>query len=1377
MKRILFLATAFIISFNATATVIVSSVGQLKTAIQNANNGMDADILIADGIYDLDGAYLLIARAGISVKSQSGNRSAVILDGNYVSSEIFQIIASNVTIADLTLQKAKDHPIHIMGGDNSDITGVVVSNVHIIDPGQQAIKINPRNGYSVNNGIIKDCKIELTESGRNYVWNHNGSCYTGGIDAHSASGWEIRDNEIKGFWCSAGLSEHGIHFWNDSKNTLVERNLIIDCDRGIGFGLSSSAHHGGIIRNNMIFHPGNHGFSDVGIGLESADNVKVYNNTIFLNHNYPNAIEYRFAATNGGIIKNNLTNKAITSRNGGTADVMNNVTDAVASWFVNAANGDLHLTSEINGLAESGVEIMGLTDDFDKDLRPIGERIDIGADEYRIPESTEKSYPVIHFSDLTDGAVSGWEQSGTKGMAVSIWGRGFGQTRNESYVTVGGVDLKKDSDYAEWAATSRPKVPLGMQRITFFLNSKMITGGAFPNTTITVTTQEGTSNSIPFHTRVLGDNHIYFIDNVNGDDNNSGLYSAINGTDGPCKTTGWARQHLKAGDAVYIRDKGVAYSDENSHDDDSDNYQFCSGGLFTFCDYEIGDGGGAPNHSQGIEGKSISVIGFPGESPKVESLNEDGAYSFIRTVWEKLEYWTFSKFTVNGLQPFSQQEEVYPPYDSHLRNLRLVGHDWTTPGVDNYDYGDGMDFVGGNGSSYLYILGVYFHDIGTDTHHGEPGTTDFRCYAIYFNGYGTTDHIEVGWNELDYTSYGRGFQFYGHHEGDWIDNVHFHNNWVHNTSRQSLIFSGEGGDVDYSFVKNVYIYNNILERSGEGDVVLQMGGQYGNGRFGGNYYVYNNVLDGNNNDEYPTLLIGKDINHLDFKNNIIHGVPNGYDYISYFPDSSPPDDISASNNLYFGAGDGAKPAWDNSTLSNNNPFFVKSPGELWSDFKVLENSPVINAGDNTIDISSVDFEGRNRGENYDIGAFNFSKAIMDNPIKVEIEQRNITCFNVCDGKITIDTIENAVMPIKYMWSTGDTTNQVNDLCAGNYTITITDKNGKTIVKTIVLTQPEELLLNIDHTDETSNNANDGSISFSPSGGTSPYRIYWDSQIVTGTISNLSPGQFFFTLIDANGCSVEDSVVIEKFICPELFINSEMIDASCFGYCDGSISIIGIDNSTMPIHYNWDNGDTTSILSYLCAKDYNIEITDGKNCTVSQSFSITQPDDILITIDSTKDVFTNQPGYIAISSNNTGNYTFSWIGPDGFSTDSEDIFNLNAAGCYTLSIQDTTTKCSKEFEICIADKTATNNLDIGKIYLYPNPARGYIYIDFFESKFTDLGATISFFDIAGKKQMQVLKNPDENLLKIETKDLSSQMFIIRIKTDRFGVIYKKMIVDQ
>ena len=215
------------------------------------------------------------------------------------------------------------------------------------------------------------------------VWQINGSCYTGGIDAHHATGWEIVGNVIEGFWCTGGLSEHGIHFWSESKDTLVEDNLIRDCDRGIGFGLGTSGHSGGIIRNNMISHGTGHGYSDVGISLENASGARVYNNTIYHLHSYPNAIEYRFTGSSSTIIKNNLVNRAIVSRDGGTAERSHNVTTAQPSWFVNAsAGGNMHLSGRIAGVVDSGTPVAEVQRDLDgQGPEPRDEVSDLGADE------------------------------------------------------------------------------------------------------------------------------------------------------------------------------------------------------------------------------------------------------------------------------------------------------------------------------------------------------------------------------------------------------------------------------------------------------------------------------------------------------------------------------------------------------------------------------------------------------------------------------------------------------------------------------------------------------------------------------------------------------------------------------------------------------------------------------------------------------------------------------------------------------------------------------------------------------------------------------------------------------------------------------------
>ncbi len=194
----------------------------LQQAIDDASPG--DTLLLGDGTWSLPGG-VWIRTPGLTIRSSSGVRGAVVLDGQR-SGSVVNIYASDVTIASLTTANAQWHGVHVVGGDKADTTGTLLYDLHVLDPGQQGIKINQNAGYTTfpDDGEIACSLIELTDVGRPYV----SGCYTGGIDAHAARGWVVRDNEITGFWCDSGLSEHGVHFWRSSRDTVVERNRIWD---------------------------------------------------------------------------------------------------------------------------------------------------------------------------------------------------------------------------------------------------------------------------------------------------------------------------------------------------------------------------------------------------------------------------------------------------------------------------------------------------------------------------------------------------------------------------------------------------------------------------------------------------------------------------------------------------------------------------------------------------------------------------------------------------------------------------------------------------------------------------------------------------------------------------------------------------------------------------------------------------------------------------------------------------------------------------------------------------------------------------------------------------------------------------------------------
>jgi hypothetical protein len=375
----------------------------LAEALANAPSG--ATVLLADGTYDVGADGLWIGADGVIIRAASGDPARVILDGGYrqTSGGIFNVAGrSDVTLAHLTITRGRYHLVHVTGGPEGPSAGARLYDLHLVDPGEQAVKINSNYDFDSDDGEIACSSLLLTDEGRSVVMQNESagsSCYTGGIDAHRAQGWTVRDNVIEGFWCDSDLSEHGIHFWRGSRDTAIERNLLIDNARGIGLGLGqpgsgrtyddspcggqAAEHYGGIIENNMIVGRRPELFSspsgmDLGVGLEAACEVLVLHNTVASTEAPYSSMEWRWPETSVRAL-NNLVTHELRTRDGASAELVSNVTNAVLSTFRDLEAADAHLASASAaspGAAE-GADLAPT--DFDGDARPPSPHV--GADQ------------------------------------------------------------------------------------------------------------------------------------------------------------------------------------------------------------------------------------------------------------------------------------------------------------------------------------------------------------------------------------------------------------------------------------------------------------------------------------------------------------------------------------------------------------------------------------------------------------------------------------------------------------------------------------------------------------------------------------------------------------------------------------------------------------------------------------------------------------------------------------------------------------------------------------------------------------------------------------------------------------------------------------
>ncbi|HOW97593.1 MAG TPA: right-handed parallel beta-helix repeat-containing protein [Kiritimatiellia bacterium] len=390
-------------------TGVVRRVGTV-TALQNAvaavnAAGVPATILVSNGTYVLTDWALPVTCDGVIIRSLGGDRDAVVIRGpdegaSASLQHVFWVTASHVTIADLTFGWCLYHGIQAHGETPYNVSHLWVHNCRIVNCNEQFIKGTSIDGdpEGVTDGLVENCLFEFT-SGWAYQF------YTGGIDAHKAANWTVRDNLFRNIRATDGLAEHAIHFWKRNtarpQNVAVERNVIVNCDRGIGFGLGGWAdgHDGGtsVIRNNVVYNDGAGPNTDVGIGLESATGVKADNNTVVVPYWAP--IEFRFAGSSNLVFRNNLAGGAITARDGAPAPARSNNLESVqAEWFRSLTNGDLRLKPGVTGVLDKGCAIAAFADDVDGDARPAGAAWDIGADEYD-PWTADSNF---------DGVPDGW---------------------------------------------------------------------------------------------------------------------------------------------------------------------------------------------------------------------------------------------------------------------------------------------------------------------------------------------------------------------------------------------------------------------------------------------------------------------------------------------------------------------------------------------------------------------------------------------------------------------------------------------------------------------------------------------------------------------------------------------------------------------------------------------------------------------------------------------------------------------------------------------------------------------------------------------------------------------------------------------------------
>jgi hypothetical protein len=296
----------------------------------------------------------------------------------------------------------------------------------------------------------------------------------------------------------------------------------------------------------------------------------------------------------------------------------------------------------------------------------------------------------------------------------------------------------------------------------------------------------------------------------------------------------------------------------------------------------------------------------------------------------------------------------------------------------------------------------------------------------------------------------------------------------------------------------------------------------------------------------------------------------------------------------------------------------------------------------------------------------------------------INLFNIITGENSGGTwTETTVGPSSGVTIGTGTSVNFSSVPPGTYqfTYTVTAPNCPTATSTATITVPVPLVVTLSSkTDVACNAANNGTIDITVSGGLANYTYAWsDGPITTQDRSALAAGSYTVTATDARGCFATLTVQINTI--SNVNITANPTNILCAGGNTGSV-LVTATGSAPPFNVSWSgtasgnpagneiatSGGSYSIAS-LVAGTYNITVTDATGCTSSISRTLTQPTSLVATPTATNYSCFGQTGAISLAvSGGTGNRSYSWTGPGGFTATSQNINGL-LAGTYNVTVTD------------------------------------------------------------------------------------------------------------
>ncbi|MFN0015305.1 MAG: hypothetical protein ACKVU2_12225 [Saprospiraceae bacterium] len=369
---------------------------------------------------------------------------------------------------------------------------------------------------------------------------------------------------------------------------------------------------------------------------------------------------------------------------------------------------------------------------------------------------------------------------------------------------------------------------------------------------------------------------------------------------------------------------------------------------------------------------------------------------------------------------------------------------------------------------------------------------------------------------------------------------------------------------------------------------------------------------------------------------------------------------------------------------------------LWSNNATTQNLNSLPPGDYSVTVTG----GGSCTETADF-------TVPDEPNTPNINYNTVpsTC-ELPNGSITV-SVSGGVPPYAYLWNTNATTQNLNGVPTGPYSVTVTGANGCTVTEDIFLDNDNPpISIDANVISNTACSFGNGAIQLIVTPTSPAYTYLWSTNATTPNINNLPPGDYTVT-VNGGGACIESATfnVPDEPNAPELSFSQ--VDARC-GLSNGSVNL-SVSGGVGPFSYIWSPGNQTSQdLNNIPSGSYNVTVTGSNGCSNTDGVFI-EDEDIPISldgnvVDKTSCLVNN--GSISLSYS-PSNLTFSWS--NGGNQPNQN--NL-APGTYTV-VASAGGTCTETMEFTVFDATETPNLSSEITPATCGFSNGIILLDVFD----------------------------------------------------------------